>query len=58
MAIIYTEGTPVADVDSTTAVNWPVSTSGHLLLVLKDNDGKEFVIRGGAAWRRRLLWRD
>ncbi len=49
MGSISTEGTPVA-LRSGSAANpstFPISTSGHLLLVYRDDDGNEFVIRGG-----------
>ena len=49
MGTISTEGTPVAlasgSVGSTPS--FPISISGHLLLVYKNDAGAEFVIRGG-----------
>lgn len=48
MATISTEGTPVAlQSGSTGSSTFPISVSGHLLLVRRDDTGSEFVIRGG-----------
>ncbi|MEL6438904.1 MAG: tandem-95 repeat protein [Cyanobacteria bacterium J06621_8] len=49
MARITTEGTPVALLSGGSGIptTFPISLSGHLLLVFEDNAGNEFVIRGG-----------
>lgn len=48
MGTISVEGTPVQNSGSAAdPTTFPISTSGHLLLVYKDDDGNEFVIRGG-----------
>ena len=47
MTTISTEGTPVALTSGGGTSSFPISISGHLLLVLRDNAGNEFVIRGG-----------
>ncbi len=45
---ITIEGTPVALAsESSPEESFPVSASGHLLLIFEDDSGREFVIRGG-----------
>ncbi len=47
MASISIEGTPVALASGGGIPDFPISTSGHLLIVFTDDSGNEFVIRGG-----------
>ena len=47
MAKISTEGWPVQILPFKSSKNFPISLSGHLVLVFKDDDGKEYVINAG-----------
>jgi Ca2+-binding RTX toxin-like protein len=47
MASISIEGTSVAEWSSVSTSSFPIALSGHLYLVYRDDQGHEFVIRGG-----------
>ena len=47
MAKISIEGTPVAAASGGGAENFPITVSGHLLLVFETDGGQEFILRAG-----------
>ncbi len=49
MAKISTEGWPVQILPLKSSAKYPISLSGHLVLVFKDNDGAEYIINAGPA---------
>ena len=49
MAKISTEGWPVQILPFKSGKNFPISLSGHMVLVFRDDDGKEFHINAGPA---------
>ena len=49
MAKISTEGWPVQVIPTKSSHKYPISLSGHMVLVFKDDDGREFQINAGPA---------